>query len=171
MTTVQPKKTQSTSGRKDTAPNAVDMLKADHKKVQKMFKDYDKLIGKGDTTERSALAGQICEELRVHTELEETLFYPAMRLDEESDRLIDEATVEHASAKELIAQLSAMKPNDPLYDAKVTVLGEYINHHVKEEEEEMFPLAKARKLDLIEIGEAMSVKKAALTAGKVNKPS
>ncbi|GAB3254704.1 hemerythrin domain-containing protein [Chitinimonas naiadis] len=151
--------------RKQTEPDAIELLKADHKQVKKLFKDYDKLIDKGDARQRAALVRQICQELIVHTEVEESIFYPALRQEDDTDRLLDEALVEHAGAKALIAQLGDMKPSDPLYDAKVIVLGEYINHHVKEEETEMFPLAAKKKLDLAELGEAMSRKKEQLTKG------
>ncbi|PHV12845.1 hemerythrin [Chitinimonas sp. BJB300] len=168
MTATQAKK--DSVPRKTAEPNAVDMLVADHKKVKKLFSDYDKLIGKGGNKERGELALQICNELKVHTEVEETIFYPALRLDEKTDRLLDEAVVEHASAKALIEQILQMRPNDSFYDAKVTVLGEYINHHVKEEEEEMFPLAK-KKLDLAELGDEMSKKKKLLLARIDKRPS
>ncbi|MGQ5523890.1 hemerythrin domain-containing protein [Chitinimonas sp. PSY-7] len=168
MPTIQNRK--DTAPRKRTEPDAVHMLLEDHKKVKKLFSDYKKLIGKGKAKGKSELAQQICFELMVHTAAEEAVFYPAMLLDESTERLIDEATVEHASAKTLIAQISSMKPTDPLYDATVTVLGEYINHHVREEEEEIFPLAKKR-LDLAELGEEMSRKKEELIAHSERKPS
>jgi hemerythrin superfamily protein len=91
--------------------------------------------------------------LTVHAEAEEEIFYPAAREAIEEQDLLDEAEVEHASAKDLIAQIEAMDSSDPLYDAKVTVLGEYIDHHVEEEEKEMFPKVKKAKLDLEALGE------------------
>src|SRR5437868_2919994 len=96
--------------------DAIALLIADHKKVQKMFKDYEKL-GEDDSERKGELCTQICTELKIHTTLEEEIFYPAMREAMEEQDLLDEAEVEHASAKELIAQLEAMKPGDDLFDA------------------------------------------------------
>ena len=110
-------------------------------------------------TTSEALAATICAELTIHTQVEEEIFYPAARdiLDEED--LIDEAIVEHASAKDLIAQLVDMSPDDDLYDAKVKVLSELIEHHVEEEEEEMFPKLKKAKLDTASLGPKMAARK------------
>ena len=107
---------------------------------------------------------RICKELKVHTQIEEEIFYPATRaaLPKEDD-LLDEAQVEHDGAKDLIRQLDAMKPEDDFFDAKVTVLGEYIKHHVKEEHEEMFPKVRKTKLDLRELGMRMAFRKQELT--------
>ncbi len=124
--------------------DAIELLKADHRKVEKLFKDYDKLVeDEGSYNEKEALAATICAELSMHAQVEEEIFYPAARdiLDEED--LVDEAVVEHASAKDLIAQLADMSPDDDLYDAKVKVLGELIEHHVEEEEGEMFKQARS----------------------------
>ena len=93
-----------------------------------------------------------CQELTIHAQIEEEIFYPAVRDGIEDDDLMDEAEVGHASAKDLIAQLEAMEPGNDLYDARFTVLGEYIDHHVKEEQDEMFPKAKKAKLDLKALG-------------------
>ncbi len=119
------------------------MLESDHSKVDKIFKRYEKLMDADDKS-RFKLVPGVCKALKVHTALEEELLYPGARdiLGDDED-MVDEAEVEHASAKQLIADLEQMKPGEPLYDAKFKVLGEYINHHVEEEEEEMFP--KLRK--------------------------
>lgn len=135
--------------------DAIALLIADHKKVKKLFKDFDKLKESGDAADKEALVAEICAELTIHAEVEEELFYPAVRETIDDDDMMNEAEVEHASAKDLIEQLQAMEASDPMYDAKVTVLGEYINHHVEEEEGEMFPKTKKAKLDLEALGEDM----------------
>ncbi len=145
--------------------DAIEMLTADHRHVEKLFKAYDKLVEEeGSYNEKEALAATICAELTVHTQVEEEIFYPAARdiLDEED--LIDEAVVEHASAKDLIAQLAEMSPDDDLYDAKVKVLSELIEHHVEEEEDEMFPKLKKAKLDTASLGVQMAARKQELVA-------
>ena len=103
-------------------------------------------------------------ELSVHTKVEEEIFYPAVREAIDDEDLMDEADVEHDGAKSLIAQLQAMKPGEDHYDAKVTVLGEYIDHHVKEEHEEMFPKARKAKVDSVQLGEQISARKKELLA-------
>jgi hemerythrin-like domain-containing protein len=138
--------------------DAIALLIADHKKVQKMFKDFEKL-GEEDQAQKGELCTQICAELKIHTMLEEEIFYPAMRVAIEEQDLLDEAEVEHASAKELISQLEGMKPGEDLFDAKVTVLGEYVNHHIKEEQNEIFPLAKKSEVDMVALGEELMERK------------
>src|ERR1700684_4153163 len=142
--------------------DAIAMLMADHKKVKKLFSDFDKLKEEGSEEDKSAIVEQICNELKIHTELEEEIFYPAVRKAIDDSDLMDEALVEHAGAKELIAQLEDASPEDDLYDAKVTVLGEQIDHHVKEEEGDMFPKAKKAKVDTAALGATMAKRKAAL---------
>ncbi len=142
------------TAKKSQANLAIDLLVDDHKKVKKLFKDFDKLKEKGDDEDKQALVQEICAELIVHTQIEEEIFYPAIRDIVEED-MVNEAEVEHASAKDLIEQIQALDPSDPMYDAKVTVLGEYIEHHVEEEEKEMFPKVKKSKLDLEALGEEM----------------
>jgi hypothetical protein len=100
----------------------------------------------------------------VHTTVEEEIFYPAAREALQEQDLLDEADVEHASAKDLIGQIQTMDPSEDLYDAKVTVLGEYVNHHVQEEEKEMFPQCKKAKMPLDELGEQMQARKQELMA-------
>jgi hemerythrin superfamily protein len=142
--------------------DAIAMLTADHKKVKKLFSDFDKLKDQGGAKEKSALVKQICNELKIHTELEEEIFYPAVRKAIDDSDLMDEALVEHAGAKDLVAQLEEASPDDDLYDAKVTVLGEQINHHVKEEEGDMFPKAKKSRVDTEALGATMLKRKMAL---------
>lgn len=146
------------------AQDAIAMLMADHKKVKKLFSDFDKLKEEGSDEDKSSIVDQICKELKIHTELEEEIFYPAVRKAIDDSDLMDEALVEHAGAKDLIAQLEDASPDDDLYCAKVTVLGEQIVHHVKEEEGEMFPKAKKAKVDTEELGATMLKRKIALMA-------
>ena len=158
-------KTPSRGAAKDKgAPDAIEILMTDHREVKALFKEYDKLVkADADAGEKQVVAAQICVMLTAHATAEEELFYPRARevLGDDED-LVDEADVEHASAKELIAQIEAGSPDDPLYDAKVKVLGEYIDHHVKEEEGEMFPKVRKSDLDLDALGEEIAARKAEL---------
>jgi hemerythrin-like domain-containing protein len=144
---------------KTMAPDAIALLKQDHANVTAMFEQFEK-AGKNATAKKQKLARTICTELRIHTQIEEEIFYPAVFavLPKEKD-LLDEAKVEHDGAKQLIAQIETMLPGDDLYDAKVTVLSEYIKHHVKEEHTEMFPKVKKTKLDLRELGMRLAFRK------------
>ena len=144
------------------AQDAIAMLTADHKKVKKLFADFDKLRDTGSDEDKASIVDQICNELKIHTELEEEIFYPAVRKAIDDGDLMDEALVEHAGAKDLIAQLEDASPEDDLYDAKVTVLGEQIDHHVKEEEGDMFPKAKKAKVDTEALGATMLKRKITL---------
>lgn len=141
--------------------DAISLLKADHKEVKTYFKQYE---GLKDEAEKQALADKICRALTVHAQIEEEIYYPAARAAIDDDDLLDEAEVEHASAKQLIAEIQAMKAADRLFDAKVTVLGEYIDHHVEEEEKEMFPESGASDLDLKTLGAQLAERKAELMA-------
>ena len=157
------KEAQGKSG--DKLQDAIAMLTADHKKVKGLFDDFEKMKSEEDASEdKAALVMQICQELTVHAQLEEEIFYPAVRDAIEDADLMDEAEVEHACAKELIAQLEEMDPDEELYDAKVTVLGEQIVHHVKEEEGDMFVKAKKSELDMESLGEQMANRKSELLA-------
>jgi hemerythrin-like domain-containing protein len=140
--------------------DAIVLLKQDHAEVKKMFKQFDKLAEKEDIEGKTQIANKICAELIAHTIAEEEIFYPAARQATQDDDMLNEANVEHESAKSLIAQIQSMDPADPMYDAKVTVLGEYINHHVEEEETEMFPMVKkSKELDLKEMGAQIAARK------------
>ena len=144
------------------APDAIALLKADHKLVQGLFDQYEKTRSED---RKSSLAEQICQELTVHAQIEEEIFYPAAREVLRDEDLIDEATVEHQSAKDLIAQIEASRAGAALFDAKVTVLGEYIKHHVKEEHNELFPKVRKTKLDLKMLGEQLQARKTELMEG------
>jgi hypothetical protein len=144
-------------------PDAIALLKADHRKVKELFESFEAARADG---KKQALAGQICLELTVHTKIEEDIFYPACEgaVDE---ALLKEAYVEHDGAKVLIAEIEAGGPDDAFYDAKVKVLSEMIKHHVEEEEkrvEGMFSQARAAGLDMDGLGERMAAEKTQLTA-------
>src|SRR6478735_525202 len=119
--------------------SALELLEKDHQEVDGFFDEYETLE---DAGEKERMALKICLALTVHTQIEEELFYPAAREAIEKAELIDEAIVEHASAKQLIAEIEEMDAGDELYDAKVKVLGEQVRHHIEEEEDELFPEVK-----------------------------
>lgn len=160
------KSTSKTSSRaahaaSKTPPDVLKMLSEDHKKVKKMFDQFEKMKEEEeqDMEAKQLLVEACCAELTVHAQLEEELFYPALRDTIDDMDLLDEAEVEHASAKQLISELSSMQPGDELYDAKFTVLGEYVKHHIEEEEKEIFPKAKKTDLDLQAMAEEASERK------------
>ena len=149
---------------KTRAQTAVDMLKEDHDKVDKAFKEFEKMDRSDIETCRERVRS-VCEDLKLHTTLEEEVFYPAVREAIDDEDLLNEAAVEHETAKMLIEQLENMEPDDPNYFATFTVLGEYVRHHVKEEEGEMFPQAKkAKDLDLEALGERMRARREELAS-------
>jgi len=150
---------RKSSNAKQSSMDAIELLTADHKEVQKLFKQFEQMKEDDDDEGKQELVSRICAELTIHAQIEEEIFYPAAREGMKEQDILDEAEVEHASAKELISQLEAMEPDEELYDAKVTVLGEYINHHVKEEQNEMFPQVKKAKLDLQALGEELMARK------------
>jgi hypothetical protein len=139
--------------------DAIKLLKDDHREVKTWFKEYENLE---DHAEREALARKICLALSVHARIEEELFYPALRKTIEDEDLLDEAEVEHASAKQLISEIGSMSPDDRLFDAKIKVLGEYVNHHVGEEENELFPEARESGVDLKDLGAQLAKRKVEL---------
>ena len=158
-------KSHVTHAKAAPSEDAISLLTTDHAKVTKLFKEFESLKeDDGADTDKSALVAQICNELKVHAKIEEEIFYPAVREAIEDADLMDEAVVEHSAAKELIAQLEDMSPDDELYDAKVIVLAEQIQHHVKEEEGEMFPKARKAKVDSEALGVQMTKRKAELMA-------
>ena len=148
------------TGRRD--PLAITLLKADHREVAGWFEEYEQLSAEA---EKLALFNKIALALKVHTQIEEEILYPEERGEVEDD-LLDEAYVEHDGAKKLIAEIEGMQPGDEYYDAKVKVLGEYIKHHVKEEEQPggLFSQAKKGDEDLDEMGRRLKARKAELMA-------
>lgn len=141
--------------------DAISLLKADHRQVEKWFGEFEKARSDSRKTE---LAAQICLALRVHTQIEEEIFYPAFFEATEDTELHHEAIVEHDGAKRLIEQIEGSGPDEEFFDAKVKVLSEMIKHHVKEEEQPggMFAEARKAKMDLKELGEQLATRKAEL---------
>jgi hemerythrin-like domain-containing protein len=142
--------------------DAIALLKADHKKVSDLLKDFEEAEG----ASKRRIADQICNELHVHAQIEEEIFYPAARryLQREDRELVNEADVEHASIKGLVGRIEATALSDDHFDAFVTVLGEYVKHHVKEEENELFPKLKRTELDLQAVGAEIAKRKSELQA-------
>jgi hemerythrin-like domain-containing protein len=131
---------------------------SDHRKVEDLFEQYES-EKEGDEDNRRGIAQQICNELTVHTQVEEELFYPWLRENLDDMELVEEAQVEHNGAKELIAQIETAEAVDDHFNAMVKVLSEYIKHHVKEEEQEIFPEIRDRQEELDELGQAMAARK------------
>lgn len=163
MTTATKTSTTKTSATKESpaAKDAIALLKADHETVSDLFADYEKT---DSSKKKKAIVAEICTELTVHTQIEEEIFYPAIKAALKDKLVVPEAIVEHAGVKDLIAQLEGVEPNGVIFDAKVKVLSEYVEHHVKEEQNEMFPKVKASSLDLVELGARMAARKADLLA-------
>jgi hemerythrin superfamily protein len=148
--------------------DACDLLDADHRAVKKLFNQYDELAGSSaqrSLKQRMEIAREICQQLTVHAQIEEEIFYPQLRQAFKKTDLLAEAEVEHATAKELIAQIQAAQEPDEQLDARVKVLGEYIDHHVKEERNEIFPKARStRGLDLIAMRDELAARKEEMMA-------
>lgn len=149
--------------KQNDANDAIAMLIADHKKVKSLFEQFESLSDRSKVSKKK-IADQICTELQIHAEIEEQIFYPAVRAAIKDDDLMDEALVEHASAKDLIAQITEIDPGDELYDAKIKVLSEQIEHHVEEEEGDMFPKVRKAGIDLADLGAQMMTLKESLGA-------
>lgn len=138
---------------------ATALLRADHVKVSGLFAEYKKARS---TSKKKLIVSQICTELSVHAQVEEEIFYPAVKLALKDHELVPEATVEHATLKDLIGQVEGIEPDGEMFDAKIHVLSEYVKHHVKEEHTEIFPKAKATKLDMVELGKKLLDRKTEL---------
>ncbi len=148
--------------------DACDLLDADHRAIKKMFKEYEELTGsraRSAAQKKLELAQRICQELTIHAQIEEEIFYPAVRAAIKDTDLLDEAEVEHQTVRSLVAQIQRASETDDRVDAKVKVLGEYVDHHVKEERGEIFARARsARKLDLMAMREQLEQRKEELMA-------
>jgi len=145
--------------------DAIQMLKKDHKEVKALFKEVERLRGRAGKNKQPVVT-QICHALTLHAQIEEELVYPLLKAvrSQELKDLVREAAEEHQVAKTLMRELTALSPNDEHYEAKVTVLGEYVQHHVKEEEQELFPKAQKQlsAKRLAELGETIVARKQAL---------
>ena len=157
-------KMRSASKSEAKQQDAIKLLMADHDEVEGLFKQFQK--AKNDGSRKGEIVEQICKALTVHAEIEEEIFYPAVRdaFAEKDETIMDEADVEHASIKSLVGQLEGGDLGEELFDAKVKVLSEYVMHHVKEEEGKMFPRVKMTDLDLDELGMELAARKAELTS-------
>jgi hypothetical protein len=145
--------TRSKARRGGPGKDAITLLEGDHTAVQRLFQRFEKLRkDENNGADKAELVKTICGELKIHTQIEEEIFYPAVRDAIDDDELMDEAEVEHTGAKETISHLDSMRPGDELYDATVSVLGEYVNHHIKEEEVRMFPKVRKSGLDMKTLG-------------------
>jgi iron-sulfur cluster repair protein YtfE (RIC family) len=154
-------KTSAPDKAKPAAKDAIALLKADHEAVSQLFAEYEKTRS---VANKKALVAELCTALGVHMQIEEEIFYPAVKTALQDKLLVPEGTVEHVGVKDLIAQLEGAEPDGEMYDAKVKVLSEYVKHHVKEEHTEMFPKAKASSLDLADLGARMAARKDELLA-------
>ena len=150
------KSTRKTASR--SRRDAISLLKADHRQVASWFSSFEKTRSE---MRKQQLATRICRALKVHTRIEEEIFYPAFLEQAQDEDMHHEAVVEHDAAKKLMAEIAAARPTDEYYDAKVTVLSEMIKHHVKEEEQPGGMFAKARKsdMDLAELGQRLAARK------------
>ena len=154
-------KSSSPDKAKPAPKDAIALLKADHEAVSEMFTEYES--ARSDD-KKKALVAQICMALSVHAQIEEEIFYPAVKNALKDKLLVPEATVEHAGVKDLISQIEGTESDGEMYDAKVKVLSEYVKHHVKEEQNEMFPKVKASSIDIVELGTLMAARKDELMA-------
>lgn len=140
---------------------ALDTLVQDHRRVQQLFEAFEK---EDDETIKEDIVRVACREITMHAAIEEELFYPTVQDEIKDPDLVDEATVEHASARQLIEQLGAMTSEDALFEATFKVLGEYLNHHIREEEETLFAEVRRTRLDLQTLGAAMDERRSQLDA-------
>jgi hemerythrin-like domain-containing protein len=142
-------------------PDAIALLRADHKRVSDLYAQYE---ATRSTAKKKSIVATICQELSIHAQVEEEIFYPAVKAALKDKEMVPEAQVEHATLKELIAQVKDKEPDGEMFDAKVKVMSEYTKHHVKEEQNEMFPKAKATKLDMNALGAQIAARKEELMA-------
>ncbi len=141
--------------------DAIALLRADHKRVSDLYEQYESTRS---AAKKKTIVASICLELSVHAQVEEEIFYPAVKAALKDKELVPEAQVEHASLKELIAQVKDKEPDGEMFDAKIKVMSEYTKHHVKEEQNEMFPKAKNTRLDMKELGARIAARKEELMA-------
>ncbi|WP_373509370.1 hemerythrin domain-containing protein [Thiocapsa sp.] len=148
------------------AQHATALLRADHKIVSDLFDEYEKTNVK---SKKKSLVSQICADLTIHAQIEEEIFYPAVKAALKDKELVPEAIVEHATLKDLIAEVEGVEPDGETFDAKIKVLSEYVKHHVKEEQNEMFPRLKDSNLDMMELGAQIASRKEELVAERARR--
>lgn len=158
MQTVAKTEKSRTRGR---TQEATTMLRSDHKHLNDLFSQYEEMKS---ASQKKALVAKICAEFKIHAQLEEEIFYPAVKKALNDDEMIPEGLVEHATISNLIGQVEGKEPDGEMFDAKIKVMAEYVKHHVKEEQQEMFPKAKASKLDMRDLGAKMASRKTELLA-------
>ena len=142
-----------------SAQDAITLLRADHEKVSELFEKFEKAR---DSEKKKSLASDICNELTIHAAIEEEIFYPAAKEALKDDEMVPEALVEHDSLKKLIADIESAEDEGEMFEARVKVLSEFVKHHVKEEQNELFPAVKKSKLDTKALGEQLTARKAEL---------
>jgi hemerythrin superfamily protein len=161
----QPRARKAKATQEEQKNDALSMLSEDHQHVKELFAEFEQIREQKNADEqKKELVREICIEFTIHAKTEEELFYPVCREVINDEELLDEAEVEHDSAKELVQQLQSMNPSSDHYDAKVIVLREYINHHVNEEETKIFPQMQKSKIDLEMLGEKIAQRKEELHA-------
>ena len=141
------------------AQGALDLLKADHQKISEVLTRFERIRARASAAEKQDLVDWVCTELTIHAAVEEEIFYPAIRRAPDAGNVINEASIEHAAIRQLVGELARMEPEDDLYDAKFKVLGEYVRHHAKEEENEIFPKARKVEIDLQAMAERILERK------------
>jgi len=142
--------------RASSSTDAIALLRADHKRVSELFGQYESTRS---AARKKTLVATICQELSIHAQIEEEIFYPAVKAALKDKELVPEAQVEHASLKDLIAQVKDNEPDGEMFDAKIKVMSEYVKHHVKEEQNEMFVRARKTRLDMAQLGEQLAARK------------
>jgi hemerythrin superfamily protein len=143
--------------------DATALLRADHEHVSELFEEYE---DSRSSAKKKRIVEELCNELTVHAQIEEEIFYPAVKRALKDKELIPEARVEHDTLKGLIAQVEGEEPDGEMFDAKIKVMREYVKHHVKEEQDEIFPKAKSTDLDMMELGAKLSERKEELLAAR-----
>jgi hemerythrin superfamily protein len=157
-------RSQSGSQMKD----ALALLRADHEMVSELVEKYERGKNRADSDKKEKMAQQICEELTIHAQIEEEIFYPAVReASEEAEEALADAEVEHGALKKLIEEIEGSSPDSELFDAQIKVLGEYVKLHVKEEQSEIFRMAREADIDLKELGRELAARKAELKGEEI----
>ena len=147
--------------------DALTLLREDHQETMALFEGYERAVSAAQDDRRQELARRICELLTTHAQIEEEIFYPAVRAAIVEQDLLDDAEVEHATTKDLIEQIQSMDVDEALYDAKVRVLGEYVRHHVGIEEDELFGLVELADIDLDRLGDELAARRRELLGSDI----